>query len=132
MSFRQFGGLQYAARSNIVGSNYNSINNLQVTQNLGQLNSYINFSSDVSFNNVTTNTLSCLDNVIFDGSLEVMGNVGIGRASSPSYALDVLNNINCGEMYRNGTSIPHIIIIFTFNGWNINWNFKRYNNIGDI
>ena len=48
MSFRQFGGLQYAARNNIVSSNYSTNSNLQVTQNVGQSNSYINFLSDIS------------------------------------------------------------------------------------
>jgi hypothetical protein len=50
MSFRQFGGLQFAPKHNIVGSNYNSINNLQVSQNVGQPSSYINFESDISGN----------------------------------------------------------------------------------
>ena len=50
MSFRQFGGLNYAAKHNAVASNYNSSNNLQVTQNVGQPNSYINFLSDISGN----------------------------------------------------------------------------------
>ena len=31
MSFRQFGGLQFAARHNVVSSNYNTANNLLVT-----------------------------------------------------------------------------------------------------
>lgn len=52
MSFRQFGGLQYAARHNAVSSNYNTANNLLVTQNVGQPNSYINFESDISANNI--------------------------------------------------------------------------------
>ena len=47
MSFRQFGGLNYAAKHNIVNSNYNTSNNLQVTQNVGQPSSYINFLSDI-------------------------------------------------------------------------------------
>lgn len=56
MSFRQFGGIQYASKNNIVGSNYNSINNLQVTQNVGQSQSYINFLSTITGNyNVPTN-----------------------------------------------------------------------------
>jgi hypothetical protein len=50
MSFRQFGGLNYSARHNIVSSNYNTSNNLLVTQNVGQPNSYINFLSDISGN----------------------------------------------------------------------------------
>jgi len=50
MSFRQFGGLNYAAKHNIVSSNYNTSNNLLVSQNVGQTNSYINFQSDISGN----------------------------------------------------------------------------------
>lgn len=54
MSFRQFGGLNFAAKHNAVASNYNSSNNLQVTQNVGQPSSYINFLSDISGNNTTS------------------------------------------------------------------------------
>jgi hypothetical protein len=41
MSFRRFGGLQYAATHNIVSSNYNTANYLSVTDDIGQANSYI-------------------------------------------------------------------------------------------
>jgi hypothetical protein len=54
MSFRQFGGLNYAAKHNAVSSNYNTSNNFQVTQNVGQPSSYINFLSDISANNTTS------------------------------------------------------------------------------
>ena len=47
MSFRKFGGLQYAAKHNIVSSNYNTSNNLLVTEKVGQPNSNINFESDI-------------------------------------------------------------------------------------
>jgi collagen type VII alpha len=50
MSFRRFGGLQYAAKHNIVSSNYNTANYLSVTDYVGQPNSYINFLSDISGN----------------------------------------------------------------------------------
>lgn len=50
MSFRQYGGLNYAPKHNIVSSNYNSSNNLSITQYVGQPNSLINFSSDISGN----------------------------------------------------------------------------------
>ena len=50
MSFRKFGGLQYAAKHNIVSSNYNTSNNLIVTENVGQPNSFINFESDIHLN----------------------------------------------------------------------------------
>ena len=50
MSFRRYGGLNYAPKNNIVASNYNNINNLSVSQGVGQPNSYINFLSDISGN----------------------------------------------------------------------------------
>ena len=48
MSFRQYGGLNYAPKHNIVNSNYNTSNQLLVSQSVGQSNSYINFISDIS------------------------------------------------------------------------------------
>jgi hypothetical protein len=53
MSFRQFGGLTYASKNNIVSSNYNTINQSLITQNIGQPNSYINVLSDLSGNTLT-------------------------------------------------------------------------------
>jgi hypothetical protein len=50
MSFRQFGGTTFAAKNNIVSNKYNTSNNLLVTQNVGQPNSFINFESDISSN----------------------------------------------------------------------------------
>ena len=54
MSFRQFGGLNYASKFNMVSANYNSSNNLQVPQNVGQPNSHINFLSNVNVQNTLT------------------------------------------------------------------------------
>ena len=48
MSFRRYGGIQYGAKHNIASSFYNTSNNLLVTENVGQPNSYINFESDIS------------------------------------------------------------------------------------
>lgn len=50
MSFKQYGGLNYAPKHNIVSSNYNTTNNSSVTQYVGQPNSYISFLSDISGN----------------------------------------------------------------------------------
>ncbi len=68
MSFRQFGGLQYASKHNAVASNYNTSNNLLVSQNVGQPNSYINFLSDISGNQI-------FGNVDISGNLYVSGNI---------------------------------------------------------
>ena len=72
MSFRQFGGLNYATKHNIVSSNYNTSNNLQVTQNVGQPSSYINFESDIS------------GNININGNLDVSV-IQANTAYTPSY-----------------------------------------------
>jgi cytoskeletal protein CcmA (bactofilin family) len=74
MSFRKYGGLQFAAKHNMVTSNYNTANNLLVTQAIGQQNSYINLKSDLSANLRIYGSLDVIGNTILDGSLEVMGN----------------------------------------------------------
>ena len=73
MSFRQFGGLNYAAKYNIVSSNYNTSNNLLVTQNVGQPNSYINFLSDISGNISVYGDLDVIGNLIVAGSSTFTG-----------------------------------------------------------
>ena len=78
MSFRRFGGLQYAAKHNIVSSNFNTSNNLSVTENVGQPNSYINFLSDIS-NSLITSGLTgtqALTSLSFTGT-GVTGPTGI-------------------------------------------------------
>jgi hypothetical protein len=75
MSFRQFGGMNYAARHNAVSSNYNTANNLLVTQNVGQAGSYINFLSDISGNISLYGDLDISGNVYISGSLNVDGEI---------------------------------------------------------
>ena len=52
MSFRQYGGINYAARNNIVKNNFTNANNLSVMNKVGQPNSVINFDSDININGV--------------------------------------------------------------------------------
>jgi hypothetical protein len=99
MSFRQFGGLNYAPKHNIVSSNYNTSNNLLITQNFGQPNSYVTFLSDISGNIILYGNLDITENLhvrknidvsgntIIDGNADISGNVGIGGI------LDVSNNV---------------------------------------
>ena len=47
MSFRRYGGLNYSARNNIVSNNYNTTNQLSVTNYVGQPNSHITFESNI-------------------------------------------------------------------------------------
>jgi microcystin-dependent protein len=75
MSFRQFGGINYAARHNIVGSNYNTSNNLLVTQNVGQPNSFINFESDISGNINVYGDIDVSGNLNVAGDIDCSGNI---------------------------------------------------------
>jgi hypothetical protein len=83
MSFRQFGGLQFASKHNAVASNYNTTNNLLVTQNVGQPNSYITFLSDIS------------GNITLYGDLDVSGNLNVGGDVDISGNLHVQKDIDC-------------------------------------
>ena len=102
MSFRQFGGLQYAPRHNIVGSNYNSINNLQVTQNVGQPASYINCLSDISVNTITSSDVYTFSiNVINNATVGTINNIIVGQGggsqiSNIAIGFDALNNNTTG------------------------------------
>lgn len=82
MSFRQFGGLNYSSKHNIVSSNYTKSNNLLITQNIGQPNSYINYLSDISGNIKIygnfdlSGNLSVRENTDISGNLIVNGTIG--------------------------------------------------------
>jgi hypothetical protein len=56
MSFRKYGGMNFAAKHNNVNSNINNTNNLYVTNGVGQIKSYIDFYSDISCNNLNATT----------------------------------------------------------------------------
>ena len=87
MSFRQFGGLNYAARNNIVSSNYNTSNNLLVTQNVGQPNSFINFQSDISGN------VRFYGQFDLSGNLNVSGNITSNEIFITGPVIDVANSV---------------------------------------
>jgi len=78
MSFRQFGGLQFASKHNAVASHYNTSNNLLVTQNVGQSNSYINFLSDISGN------ITLYGDLHVEGNIDCSGNVNATTYNTPS------------------------------------------------
>ena len=79
MSFRRYGGLNYAPKNNIVASNYNSINNLSVSEGVGQPNSYINFLSDISGN------ININGDFDISGNLHVAGNIDCSGNSTANY-----------------------------------------------
>jgi predicted acyltransferase (DUF342 family) len=90
MSFRQFGGINYAPKHNIVASNYNTSNNLLVTQNIGQPNSYINFLSDISGNIIIYGDVDISGNLNVGGDIDCSGNVDIDGN------VDISNNLTVG------------------------------------
>ena len=93
MSFRRFGGINYAPKHNIVSSNYNTSNNLLVTQNVGQPNSYIEFLSDISGNI----NIDISGNIICNGNLYVSGDVDISGNTQMGGNLDVSSNVYIEE-----------------------------------
>jgi len=101
MSFRQFGGLQYAARNNIVSNSYNTNSNLQVTGDIGQPNSYINFLSDISGNINVNGNLYVGGNELLVGNLYVGGNQDLGGN------LDVSGNVTATNMFLTNTNFSN-------------------------
>jgi cytoskeletal protein CcmA (bactofilin family) len=97
MSFRQFGGIQYASKHNIVGSNYNTSNNLLVTQNLGQPYSFINFDSDISGNIHIKGDFDLSGNLNVEGNIDCTGNLNVVEDIDLSGNLNVDRNINLSE-----------------------------------
>jgi hypothetical protein len=101
MSFRQFGGLNYAAKHNIVASNYNTSNNLLVTQNVGQPHSYINFESDISGVLRVYGELDICGNLFVTGDVDISGNLNVSEDIS-AYTMHVLGPFST---YQDSTSV---------------------------
>jgi len=89
MSFRRYGGLNYAPKNNIMASNYNSVNNLSVSEGVGQANSYINFLSDISGN------INIYGNIDISGNLHVSGDIDCSGNENIDGNLHVSGDIDC-------------------------------------
>jgi uncharacterized protein (DUF342 family) len=107
MSFRQFGGLQFASKHNAVASYYNTSSNLLVTQNVGQSNSYINFLSDISGNINIYGNLDVSGNLHVSGDIDCSGNLNVQGNIDCSGNLHVQGNIDCsGNVLATTFSMP--------------------------
>ena len=115
MSFKQFGGLNYAAKNNIIGNLYSTSGNLGITSSLGQDNSKIVCQSHLD---LSGNSLLHVGNIYFmDGSSLP------GSSSGPA----IFNN---GITVQNGTITDTLFVSSgtTINGSVIIGNSLQVNN----
>ena len=94
MSFKQFGGLTFAAKNNIIGNLYSTTGNLGISSSLGQENSKIISQSHVD---LSGNSLMHIGSLYFmDGSVQTAA-----MQTSPSGAAI----FNSGIIVYNGSSL---------------------------
>ena len=96
MSFRQYGGINYAARNNIVKSNYTNANNLSVMTKVGQPSSIINFESDISGNTIY-GPYNFQGDVNITGNLGVMGTTTLGSTLTVNGADALIHGLTVGR-----------------------------------
>jgi cytoskeletal protein CcmA (bactofilin family) len=94
MSFRKYGGMNYAATHNIVKSNVNTSDSLYVTNNVGQSNSYINFYSDISGNVLIFGDLDLSGNLNVSGDIDCSGNLNVEGNCFFNDDVDISGNLN--------------------------------------
>jgi cytoskeletal protein CcmA (bactofilin family) len=95
MSFRKYGGTQFASSHNIVKSNVNTTDSFYVTKNVGQPNTYINFESDISGNVHIYGDLDISGNLNVSGDIDCSGNLHVQENIDCSGNLNVQENIDC-------------------------------------
>ena len=111
MSFRKYGGTQFASSHNIVKSNVNTTGSFYVTENVGQPNTYINFESDISGNVNIYGDLDVSGNVIVSGDVDITGNLHVQENIDCSGNVNVDGNIDCiGDITANEFFITGPII----------------------
>jgi hypothetical protein len=79
MSFRQYGGTNYASTNNIVKNKYTNSSNLSVMKIIGQPNSVINSDSDISIhgNLLVSGNLTVNLNLLIYGNITVSGSLTV-------------------------------------------------------
>ena len=89
MSFRKYGGVNYAATNNYVRNTYTNSTNLTVMNKVGQPDSAIVFDSDV----IVNANLYVVNNLDVSGSINVEGNLDVSGIILLNGNLDVSGNI---------------------------------------
>ena len=118
MSFRQYGGINYAAKNNVVKNNYANVNNLSVMTKVGQPNTYINFESDISGNILVYGDFDLSGNLHVAGDIDCSGNlytdkdayinsVRVGRGAGNSTSNTVVGN---QALFSNTTGSDNVAI----------------------
>ena len=102
MSFRKYGGTQFARSHNIVKSNVNTTDSFYVTKNVGQPNTYINFESDISGNVNIYGVLDVSGNLIVSGDADINGKLHVQEDIDCSGNVNIDGNIDCiGDITAN-------------------------------
>ena len=71
MSFRQYGGTNYASRNNIIKNHYTNASNLSVMNKIGQPSSVIKSDSDININgNLIISGVSNTNGIVFPDNLK--------------------------------------------------------------
>jgi microcystin-dependent protein/cytoskeletal protein CcmA (bactofilin family) len=97
MSFRQYGGINYASKHNIVSSNFNTSNNLLVTQNVGKPNSIISFLSDISGNLTIYGNLNVNNSLAVREDIDCSSNLTVENNITGKNNLLIEGDINCNN-----------------------------------
>ena len=102
MSFRKYGGTQFARSHNIVKSSVNTSDSFYVTKNVGQPNTYINFESDISGNVNIYGVLDVSGNLIVSGDADINGKLYVQEDIDCSGNVNIDGNIDCiGDITAN-------------------------------
>jgi Chaperone of endosialidase/BNR/Asp-box repeat len=121
MSFRQFGGLKYAAKNNYVSSSYNTTGNLSVSQTVGEPNSNIVFLSDIVGGGKGTTQKTSVNYLN-------VGEGATGANTNSGTVLDVNGNTNITG-YLNGINNPISYLPIDFSQFSQKWKTNsNYNN----
>jgi microcystin-dependent protein len=106
MSFRQYGGLNYASKNNIIKNNYTNANNLNISNVVGQPNSYINFLSDISGDIFLYGNIDICGNLIIHKNLLVYGNEDISGNLNIGGNENISGNLTAFNMFLSNPSYP--------------------------
>jgi NDP-sugar pyrophosphorylase family protein len=117
MSFRQFGGLTYASKHNIVSSNYNSQNNVYVPNCVGAPGTLIKYLSNLLFGG---EYVTILGNAVINGSTNIGGDAVINGST----------NIGGNVVINGSTNVEDLTVLgnFDFSG-NLSLDYLTVNNI---